>query len=292
MDSFKFKEWLLSEYKSPLLMGILNITPDSFSDGGSFLTLDAAIARAENMILDGADIIDIGGESTRPGAGAVSVQEELDRLMPVIEAIREMSDICLSVDTTKPEVMAAAVDAGVTIVNDTNALQADGALETVAKYQIPVCLMHMKGKPESMQQNVFYQGSVIDEVNAFFEQRIAACLQAGIAAENIILDPGFGFGKLVNHNLLLVQLLQSFKYHNLPIMMGASRKHTIGVVLGKPPQERLTGSLVTHAIALMNGADLIRAHDIAETRQTIIMTRAIMQASETMLNKENCNGSA
>ena len=286
MNNQQFSNWcqLYSSDKyavdnMPLLMGILNITPDSFFDGGNYLHIDAAIIQAKKMLEDGVDIIDIGGVSTRPGAVCISIDEELSRVMPVIEKIRTFSDVCISIDTTKAEVMREAVMAGANVVNDINSLQAPHAMQTVAQLNVPVCLMHMKGIPETMQDNVFYQNDIIEEVNDFFKARITACLKAGIAREKIVLDPGFGFGKSVEHNLKLTALLQRFKQHQLPVMLGASRKSTVGAVLDKPVNERMMGGVVVHVLAYMNGADIIRTHDVAETRQAMKMAQAIKQAA-------------
>ena len=262
----------------PLVMGILNITPDSFSDGGHFISAQKAYERAQEMITQGADIIDIGGESTKPGALAVSSEEELARVMPLIERIRAVSDICLSIDTYKAAVMEAAVGVGATFINDVKALTEPGALATAARLNVPVCLMHMQGTPGSMQDNPEYSGDVIDEINRFFKQRMDACLQAGIAKDLIILDPGFGFGKTKDHNLTLVKRLHEFQIHQRPLLLGASRKQTIGLVLNKSPLERTIGGLAVSVMAALQGVSIIRTHDIDSTQQALTMTQAIQDA--------------
>lgn len=255
------------------LMAILNITPDSFSDGGKFVGVDAALRQVENMLKDGADIIDVGGESTRPGAQFVPLQQELDRVLPVIELIRREFDTVISVDTYKAQVMTEAVVAGADIINDIKALQEEGALAAAAKLQVPVCLMHMQGQPDSMQQAPQYQ-DVIREVCHFLQFRIQACVDAGIARSQLILDPGFGFGKTLAHNYQLLARLPEMGIHGLPVLAGMSRKSMIGQLLNRNTSERLAGSIACATIAVMHGARIIRAHDVKETADAIAVAQA------------------
>ena len=262
----------------PLVMGILNVTPDSFSDAGNYLDPEAACRRAQAMIDQGVDIIDIGGESSRPGATPVSCENELDRVIPVIERIRSVSDVCLSIDTCKAAVMEAAVIAGASLINDINALQGEGALSAVARMTVPVCLMHMQGSPGTMQNNPRYSQDIIVEINQFFHERIEACEQAGIQRERLILDPGFGFGKSVQHNLLILKRLNEFQEHARPILLGVSRKSTLGAVLNKRALERMPGGLATAVYAVLHGVSIIRTHDVDETTQALQMIDAIVNA--------------
>lgn len=267
--------------RKPLIMGVLNFTPDSFSDGGQYYNApEKAVARAQQMIAEGADIIDIGGESSRPGALPVSSAEELARVIPLIKALRAESDVCISIDTTKADVMANAVAAGASMINDISALAGDESLETAAGLGVPVCLMHMQGRPESMQNNPYYSGSVVDEVNLFFQQRVECCLAAGIKTKHLILDPGFGFGKTPEHNLFMVKRLAAFRQHNLPLMLGASRKSTLGYLTGKPVNQRLASGLAIALFAMLQGVGIIRTHDIAETYQALLTMQAINQADK------------
>lgn len=262
-------------------MGILNITPDSFSDGGCFLGVDEACLRAEQLLIQGADLIDIGGESTRPGAAPVSSSEELARVIPVIEHIRTISDVCLSIDTSKASVMRAAVAAGASMINDVRALSNKDALSVAAELNVPVCLMHMQGVPLSMQDNPMYVDDVVDEINVFFERRIEACLQAGIPHDYLILDPGFGFGKSIHDNLRIVKRISEFLKHGLPLLLGVSRKSTIGAVLNKTPSERLVGGIALTVLAAYRGVSMIRTHDVDETRQALRMVEAVMNSEGT-----------
>lgn len=262
------------DLSQPAVMGILNVTPDSFSDGGQYITPEAGVRHALQMIEEGADIIDIGGESTRPGAKAVSVQQELDRVIPVIEVLRRQSAIAISVDTSKAEVMQAAVAAGANIINDVRALQEKAALETAARLNVPVCLMHMKGQPRTMQHAPVYQ-DVVHEVMDFLSGRIAACEQAGIARENIIIDPGFGFGKQLEHNLLLFRHLEAFSCFDLPLLVGVSRKSMISAVLDVPVEARMPASIAMAGLAIWLGASIIRAHDVQATVDAVKMVTAI-----------------
>ena len=256
------------------IMGILNITPDSFSDGGHFLSIDRALAHAQAMVEAGADIIDVGGESTRPGAPAVSQQEELDRVLPVIERLQQAFDITISIDTSKPAVMRAAVAAGAGMINDVQALQADGALTTVAALRVPVSLMHMQGEPRTMQGNPVYE-DVSREVVDFLAQRVEAAVKAGINRERLLIDPGFGFGKTLIHNLDLLRKLDHLRTLDLPILVGLSRKSMIGKALGLGVEQRLAASLALALIAIQRGARIIRVHDVSEHVQAVRMAEMV-----------------
>ena len=253
----------------PRVMGILNVTPDSFSDGGRYLDLGAAVERAWRMVEEGADIIDVGGESTRPGAAPVPMEEEMIRVVPVIEAIAAKLPVPVSVDTSKPEVMGAAVVAGAGLVNDVRALRAPGALEMVAAFGVPVCLMHMRGEPRTMQRAPAYR-DVVAKVRAFLLERVAACEAAGIPRERILIDPGFGFGKTLEHNLALMRRLDAFVETGLPVLVGVSRKSMIGALLGDAPVERrLHGSVAAAVVAACKGAAIVRVHDVAPTVEAL-----------------------
>ena len=260
----------------PILMGVLNVTPDSFSDGGEFVTPQSALVRAQDMVAQGAMIIDVGGESTRPGANAVTDQQELDRVIPVIELIAREVDVVISIDTSKAVVMRAAVAAGARLINDVLALRGTEALVTAAALQVPVCLMHMQGEPRTMQHQPSYH-DVVAEVKQFLIERRAACLAAGIPASQIIFDPGFGFGKRVEHNLTLMKHLQEFTALDQPLLIGVSRKSTIGAVLDLPVEQRLHGSTALAALAVWLGARIIRTHDVVATQQTVRMIDAVIQ---------------
>lgn len=247
-----------------VVMGILNVTPDSFSDGGRFARLDAALQHALRMQQQGAEIIDIGGESTRPGAESVSLDEELGRVIPVIEKIRQHSDIVISIDTSKPEVMQAAMDAGASMVNDVNALQAENALQVCARYQRPVCLMHKQGEPKTMQKNPQY-ADVVDDIRQYLLARADSCIEAGIAKENIIIDPGFGFGKSLENNLSLLKEINQFCMLDYPLLVGISRKSMFGLLLDRDVNERMVASVSAAVIAYQKGARFFRVHDVAET---------------------------
>ncbi|MGB1261606.1 MAG: dihydropteroate synthase [Cognaticolwellia sp.] len=257
-------------------MGILNVTPDSFSDGGKFAHFDQALAQVDRMIADGATIIDIGGESTRPGALDVSDEDELARVIPVLKAIKAHSDVVVSVDTSKASVMKAAIENGADIINDVRALQNDGCLDVVANSNIPVCLMHMQGLPRTMQNNPSYH-DVIAEIMAFFEQRIDVCLSVGIARERIIIDPGFGFGKTLAQNFHLLANLSAFKQLGLPILAGISRKSMIGNLLNRDVDQRLAGSLSAAIIAAQQGADIIRVHDVQASVDALTVLNAVTE---------------
>jgi len=259
----------------PRVMGVINVTPDSFSDGGECLDLDRALARAERMVEEGAAILDIGGESTRPGAAPVSVQEELDRVVPVVAALARRVSVPISIDTSKPEIMRAAVDAGAGMINDVRALRYEGALETAADTKVPVCLMHMRGEPDSMQADPRY-ADVVVEVRDFLRRRVEACAGAGLAPARLLLDPGFGFGKTLAHNLALLARLEEITSLGLPIMVGLSRKSMIGALTGKPIASRLAGSLAAAVLAVERGARLVRAHDVGATVDALGMTWALI----------------
>ncbi|MES2153503.1 MAG: dihydropteroate synthase [Pseudomonadota bacterium] len=249
---------------TPLVMGILNVTPDSFSDGGRFQSLEFALSRAEEMVAEGADLIDIGGESSRPGAPRLALDEELRRVMPVIYALRELGKP-LSVDTYKPEVMREAILAGVDMINDINGFRAPGALEAVAASDCALCVMHMQSTPETMQEQPEY-GDVVREVIDFLRGRVDAMLAAGIERQRICVDPGFGFGKTVEHNFALLRAIERMQQElDLPVLAGVSRKSMIGAVTGKPVEQRLAGSLAGALAAVAHGARIVRVHNVAET---------------------------
>jgi dihydropteroate synthase len=262
------------DLSTPQVMGILNTTPDSFSDGGHYTTVEKALAHAKRMILAGVTIVDVGGESTRPGAPDVSLEEELERVIPVIKAIRARSDVWISIDTSKAEVMRQAVEAGADLINDVRALQEPGALEVAAQLKVPVCIMHMQGQPSTMQHNPEYH-DVIDDVTEFLQQRIDICENAGIERDNIILDPGFGFGKSVEHNYHLLANMDKLQSFGLPILAGLSRKSMIYKVLEKEPAECVAGSLTCALMALSKGAHIIRVHDFIETIEALTITQLI-----------------
>lgn len=257
----------------PLVMGVVNVTPDSFSDGGRYFNVRDAIAHARVMAEEGADILDIGGESSRPGAESISVAEEIDRTLPVVEALRS-AGIPLSIDTMKPEVMRAAVDAGAAMVNDINALQAPEALDFLARCDAAVCLMHMRGSPRTMQESPTY-GDVVAEVADYLAARADAALAAGIARERIVVDPGFGFGKTVEHNLCLLAGLNQVAARGFPVLAGLSRKSMLGAITGRPVGERLHASVAAALIAVQRGAAIVRVHDVAATRDALAVLRAV-----------------
>jgi dihydropteroate synthase len=259
-------------------MGILNLTPDSFSDGGRFLARDAALRHAEQMVEEGAAIIDIGGESTRPGAQSVSVEQELERVVPVIEALAGEIPAPISVDTLKPAVMREAVAAGAGLINDVMALQAPGAVETAAELKVPVCLMHMQGEPRTMQQEPHYD-DVVAEVRDFLADRVAVCEAGGIRRDRLLLDPGFGFGKTLSHNLSLLKNLESLQSLGLPLLVGISRKSMIGTLLGGVSvDQRVHGSVAAAVVAVMQGAAIIRAHDVRPTVEAVKVAAAVRSA--------------
>ncbi|WP_440893782.1 dihydropteroate synthase [Aeromonas dhakensis] len=252
----------------PHIMGILNVTPDSFSDGGHFNQLERAMTHARQMVAEGATLIDIGGESTRPGAPDVSEQEELDRVLPVVERMVRELDVMISLDTSKAAVMREGCAAGAHLINDVRALLEPGALAAAAAADVPVCLMHMQGQPRTMQAEPHYD-DLLGEVRAFFDERIAACLTAGIAREQLLLDPGYGFGKTLAHNYQLLAQQESLLDYQLPLLVGMSRKSMIGNLLGRPVDERLAGSLACALIGMQSGARIIRVHDVRATMDAL-----------------------
>jgi len=261
----------------PAVMGVLNVTPDSFSDGGRYLHLDAALRRAEVMVEEGAALVDVGGESTRPGAPPVSVQEELDRVLPVVERLARELPVPISVDTSKPEIIREAARVGAGLINDVRALRLPGALEAAVASGLPVCLMHMQGDPATMQHEPVY-ADVVAEVHAFLTERVRICESAGIPRERILVDPGFGFGKTLDHNLLLLRHLNRFTDLAAGVLVGISRKSMIGSLLNAPVSDRLAGSLAAAVIACWQGAHIIRAHDVRPTVQALgvcAATRAV-----------------
>jgi dihydropteroate synthase len=253
------------DLKRPLVMGILNITPDSFSDGGMYLDSNAALKRADKMIEEGVDIIDIGGESTRPGSDPVSTDEELKRIVPIIEAIKKISDIAISIDTYKPEVMKEVIDMDVAMINDIYALQKPNAINLIKKSNVGVCLMHMQGTPKTMQLNPTYK-NVVSEVRSFLEERANLIANEGIGKTRIILDPGFGFGKTFEHNIDLLKNIESFKSLNLPILVGLSRKSFIRKILNGDHDDHLSGSISAAVLSAVKGAKILRVHDVKETQ--------------------------
>jgi len=258
----------------PRIMGILNVTPDSFSDGGECLSHKEALMHAHRMAGAGADIIDVGGESTRPGAAAVSVQQELDRVIPVIEAVWTETRVPISIDSSKPEVINAAAAAGAGMINDVYALRQEGAMETAARLKLPVCLMHMLGEPRSMQRQPQYH-DVVSEVETFLLERARDCEAAGIAKQNILLDPGFGFGKQLEHNLELLRQLSRLSSHGYPLMVGLSRKSMLAGITGRKVAQRLAGSVTLAVLAVLAGAAIVRVHDVAQTRDAIRVLAAV-----------------
>ena len=260
----------------PQVMGIVNMTPDSFSDGGNYNNLDDAMRRVDSMIQAGASFIDVGGESTRPGAAEVSVEEELDRVIPLVEKIARYFDVWISVDTSKPQVITESAKAGAHLINDIRALTEPRAIEAAAKTQLPVCIMHMQGDPKTMQNAPHYQQDIYQEVDQFFTQHINRCINAGIERQKIILDPGFGFGKTLQHNYRLLAKLNNFHHFGLPLLVGMSRKSMIGQVLNVPPQERMIGSVSCAVIAAMQGAQIIRVHDVKETFDALRIVQATL----------------
>ncbi len=263
---------------APVVMGVLNVTPDSFSDGGRFLQRDAAVRHGRELIAAGAAIIDVGGESTRPGAAPAGLQQELDRVIPVIEALRSESPVFISVDTSTPEVMRTAIDAGADIINDVRALRAPGALAEAARSRAAVCLMHMQGEPGTMQLDPHYR-DVVGEVSAFLATRVAACREAGIDAGRIAIDPGFGFGKRVVDNLALLQRLREFE-RIAPLVVGLSRKSMLATLTTREVPDRLAGSVALAAIAVLNGARIVRAHDVAATLDAVRVAAAVLRGEQ------------
>ena len=259
------------------VMGILNITPDSFSDGGQYNRMDAALLRVEQMLAAGATLVDVGGESTRPGAALVSVQEEVDRVVPMVEAIKARFDTVVSIDTSTPEVMRGSAAVGGGLINDIRALLRPGAMQAAVDSGLAVCLMHMQGDPQTMQQAPVYD-SVLAEVNSFLELRVQACLDAGIERNRLLLDPGFGFGKSLQHNIELFAAMPQVRPLDLPLLVGVSRKSMIGQALDRPVDQRLSGGLALATLAVAKGARIIRVHDVAETVDAVRMAEAVLAA--------------
>ena len=262
----------------PLVMGIVNVTPDSFSDGGLHLQRDAALAYARQLIDEGADILDIGGESTRPGAQPVNAQEEMDRVLPIIEALRG-APVPVSIDTCKPEVMQAAIAAGAQMVNDINALQDSAAMKVIAASQVAVCLMHKQGKPQTMQEQPHYQ-NVVAEVSAFLRERIAATQAVGISRTRIVIDPGFGFGKTLAHNLALLRELRKLTELGVPVLAGLSRKSMLGALTGQEVGQRLSASVAAALSAVERGANIVRVHDVRATVDALKVWNAVNGATQ------------
>ncbi|ARS52136.1 dihydropteroate synthase [Kushneria konosiri] len=261
----------------PHVMGILNVTPDSFSDGGQHAVADAALRRAEKMLLEGASIIDVGGESTRPGATPVGVQQEMDRVLPIVERLTGELGALVSVDTSAPEIMTAVASAGAGMINDVRSLRRPGALEAAAATGLPICLMHMVGEPDNMQNDPRYARPVEDEVAAFLAQQIERCLNAGIAGERLLVDPGFGFAKTLAHNLRLMNRLEYLQRLGYPLLVGTSRKGMIGRALSREVDERLYGGLALTTLAISKGAWIIRTHDVAASADAVGMTSAVLK---------------
>lgn len=271
----------LLDLDGPVVMGVLNVTPDSFSDGGRFFDLPAALAQAERLAEEGAAIIDVGGESTRPGAAPVTVEEELRRVVPVVERLAGSLVVPVSVDTRTPAVMREVLAAGASMINDVTALRTPGALEAVAASGAAVCLMHMQGEPQTMQNEPHY-GDVLGEVREFLRERVAACVAAGIARTRLVIDPGFGFGKTLEHNLELLRDLPTLAAEGLPVLAGLSRKRMIGALTGRGEGDRLAGSVALAVMAALNGASIVRAHDVRETVDALRIVAAIRKKSEVL----------
>ena len=265
------------DLSTPKIMGILNFTPDSFSDSGKFFQLDKALFQVETMLKQGASIIDIGGESTRPMAEEVTLEEELERVVPLVEAVRKRFDCWISVDSSKAQVMQEAAKVGMDLINDIRALQEPDALQTAVRLALPVCIMHMQGQPRTMQLNPHYD-DVVADVLKFMQQRTEQCLASGIKKENLIWDPGFGFGKNVQHNYCLLQQFSVFCEQGYPVLAGISRKSMIGAVLDKPVEQRTVGSVAAALIAAMKGASILRVHDVAETADALKIWLATQNA--------------
>ena len=279
MNIRNFNDWLLSIEKQSLIMGILNVTPDSFSDGGKYLEKNNAINHALAMIDNGADIIDVGGESTRPFSDPVSLDEEISRVIPVIEGIRKESDVCISIDTTKSEVATAALNSGASLINDVSAMEVDPLMIDVAlKFDCPIIIMHMKGTPKNMQDNPQYE-SLISDIKDYLQERVNFIVSKGVNSKKIVIDPGIGFGKTVENNFEIINNLNHFTKMGLPVMLGASRKSFIGISLDLPEEDRLEGSLAANIIGLQNGAKIFRVHDVAETNKAFVIANKIFNSN-------------
>ena len=279
MNIRNFNDWLLSIEKQSLIMGILNVTPDSFSDGGKYLEKNNAINHALAMIDNGADIIDVGGESTRPFSEPVSLNEEISRVIPVIEGIRKESDVCISIDTTKSEVATAALNSGASLINDVSAMEVDPLMIDVAlKFDCPIIIMHMKGTPKNMQDNPQYE-SLISDIKDYLQERVDFIVSKGVNSKKIVIDPGIGFGKTVENNFEIINNLNHFTKMGFPVMLGASRKSFIGISLDLPEEDRLEGSLAANIIGLQNGAKIFRVHDVAETNKAFVIANKIFNSN-------------
>ena len=279
MNIKNFNDWLLSKKKQSLIMGILNVTPDSFSDGGKYLEKNIAINHALEMIDEGADIIDIGGESTRPFSDPVSLKEEISRVVPVIEGIRKESDVCISIDTTKSQVATAALNSGASVINDVSAMEVDPLMVDVAlKFDCPLIIMHMKGTSKNMQDDPQYE-SLISDIKDYLLDRADFIISKGINPKKIVIDPGIGFGKTVENNFEIIKNLNHFTTMNFPVLLGASRKSFIGISLNLPEKDRLEGSLAANIIGLQNGAKIFRVHDVAETNKALIIANKIFNSN-------------
>jgi dihydropteroate synthase len=274
------------DLNSPVAMGIVNVTPDSFSDGGRFLAVERAVQHGVQMASDGAALIDVGGESTRPGAEPVEEVEELRRVVPVIRELAAVAGVPVSIDTSKPVVMEAAAEAGAVMINDVNALRTDGALQVAVETGLAVCLMHMQGQPRQMQANPTYS-DVVEEVYSFLSDRIEACLAAGVDLARIVIDPGFGFGKTLEHNLTLMRRLERFRDLGRPLLVGVSRKSMIGTILGRDVDERLWGSVVLGILAVERGANILRVHDVAPTMDAMRVMQAVSVSEDRQVVRKN-----
>ena len=279
MNIKQFNDWLSSDDKQSLIMGILNVTPDSFSDGGQYFEKNTAIEHALKMVENGADIIDIGGESTRPFSDPVSLDEELSRVIPVIEGIRKKSDVCISIDTTKSVVASKALQVGASIINDVSAMEVDPLMADVAiQFNCPLIIMHMKGTPKNMQDNPKYE-SLISDIKDYLVGRIDFALSKGVERKKIIIDPGIGFGKTVENNFEIINNLNHFVELNFPVLLGASRKSFIGVSLNLPEEDRLEGSLAANVIGLHQGVKIFRVHDVSETYKALLIANKIFNSN-------------
>ena len=279
MNIKQFNDWLSSENKQSLIMGILNVTPDSFSDGGQYFDKNAAVEHALAMVENGANIIDIGGESTRPFSDPVSLDEEISRVIPVIKGIREKSDVCISIDTTKSMVASEALHVGASIINDVSAMEVDPFMADIAvKFDCPIIIMHMKGTPKNMQDNPTYE-SLISDIKNYLIKRIDYAVSKGVHRKKIIIDPGIGFGKTVENNFEIINNLNHFVKLNFPVLLGASRKSFIGIALNLPENERLEGSLAANIIGLQQGVKIFRVHDVAETYKALLIANKIFNSN-------------
>ena len=279
MNIKQFNDWLSSDDKQSLIMGILNVTPDSFSDGGQYFEKNTAIEHALEMVENGADIIDIGGESTRPFSDPVSLDEEISRVIPVIEGVRKNSDVCISIDTTKSIVASKALDFGASIINDVSAMEFDPLMADVAiEFDCPIIIMHMKGTPKNMQDNPKYE-SLISDIKDYLIERIDFAVSKGVHHKKIIIDPGIGFGKTIENNFEIINNLNHFVQLNFPVLLGASRKSFIGISLNLPEKDRLEGSLAANVIGLQQGAKIFRVHDVAETKKALLVANKIFNSN-------------